>query len=234
MKSGLSSSAFPSAVTVRSSGRRTGSWSRGTGTVPQASQWTIGIGAPQARWREIGKSDARKRFVGRVTSGASGPRQQARRRIELLEDRLVGAVHGRDPEHRGRPEPGVDRGRDQHGQRMRDSRSDHRAAGLDERHLLQLAVVAHPPAVAELGELLEHAGLRRPALALGVVGRDERELGAGRRVGMGREERQRLAVQRRGVQLHAVDATQHGALRADAHPCSSAVSSGRRWSFSSA
>ena len=48
---------------------------RETGTVPQASQWTIGIGAPQARWRETGKSAARKRFAGRVTSVALEPRQ---------------------------------------------------------------------------------------------------------------------------------------------------------------
>ncbi len=29
------------------SGRRTGSWSSGTSTSPQVSQWMIGIGAPQ-------------------------------------------------------------------------------------------------------------------------------------------------------------------------------------------
>ena len=32
---------------LTSSGRTTGSWSRGTGTAPHASQWTIGIGVPQ-------------------------------------------------------------------------------------------------------------------------------------------------------------------------------------------
>ena len=40
-------------------GRVTGSWSSGTGTSPQASQWMIGIGVPQYRWREISQSRSR-------------------------------------------------------------------------------------------------------------------------------------------------------------------------------
>ena len=135
--------------------------------------------------------------------------------LELREDRLVGAVDGRDPEHRGRPEARVDRGRDQHGQRARDPGGEDGEGGLDDRHLLELAVIALPAGVAQAGELLAHAGRRRPAVDLRMVGRQERELGGLDGAGVGREQREREAVQRLGVQLHAIDAPEHGALRAD-------------------
>src|SRR5690606_31088867 len=44
---GWRSSGLPGTSKVTSSGRRTGSWSSGTGTIPQESQCTIGIGQPQ-------------------------------------------------------------------------------------------------------------------------------------------------------------------------------------------
>ena len=37
----------PPPSTSTSSGSRTGSWSSGAGTIPQASQWTMGTGQPQ-------------------------------------------------------------------------------------------------------------------------------------------------------------------------------------------
>ena len=37
-------------------GNSTGSWSSGTGTMPSFSQWIIGIGVPQYRWREMPQS----------------------------------------------------------------------------------------------------------------------------------------------------------------------------------
>ena len=43
----------------RRSGSSTGSWSSGTGTSPSTSQWTIGIGQPQNRCREISQSRSR-------------------------------------------------------------------------------------------------------------------------------------------------------------------------------
>ena len=42
-----SASGLAPPVGVRSSGSTTGSSSSGTGTAPQSSQWTTGIGAPQ-------------------------------------------------------------------------------------------------------------------------------------------------------------------------------------------
>ena len=44
---GCRSSGLPGVSKSMSSGRTTGSWSFGTGTAPQAAQWTIGIGVPQ-------------------------------------------------------------------------------------------------------------------------------------------------------------------------------------------
>ena len=41
------------------SGSSTGSWSSGTATSPWSGQWTIGIGVPQKRWREISQSRSR-------------------------------------------------------------------------------------------------------------------------------------------------------------------------------
>ena len=39
-----------------SSGRSTGRSSSGAGTTPQPSQYSIGMGVPQYRWREISQS----------------------------------------------------------------------------------------------------------------------------------------------------------------------------------
>ena len=58
-KSGRSPSGLPSPVGAMSRGSTTGRSASGTGTGPQASQRTIGIGVPQERWREIEKSLAR-------------------------------------------------------------------------------------------------------------------------------------------------------------------------------
>ena len=44
---GWRSSGLPGMSNDTSSGSTTGSWSRGTGTAPHASQWMIGIGVPQ-------------------------------------------------------------------------------------------------------------------------------------------------------------------------------------------
>jgi hypothetical protein len=43
----------------RRSGSRTGSWSSGTATSPHAPQCTIGMGAPQKRWRDSSQSRSR-------------------------------------------------------------------------------------------------------------------------------------------------------------------------------
>ena len=57
--SARSASGLPSPVGSMSRGRTTGRSCSGTGTGPQLSQLTIGIGVPQKRWREIEKSAAR-------------------------------------------------------------------------------------------------------------------------------------------------------------------------------
>src|SRR5690554_1667893 len=44
---GWRTSGLPGVLKSTSSGRVTGSWSLGTGTTPQASQWMNGIGVPQ-------------------------------------------------------------------------------------------------------------------------------------------------------------------------------------------
>src|SRR5690606_7742017 len=44
---GWRSSGLPGTSKVTSLGSSTGSWSAGTGTTPQASQWITGIGQPQ-------------------------------------------------------------------------------------------------------------------------------------------------------------------------------------------
>ena len=148
-----------------------------------------------ARDREVGGAEALRRPRDQrrlLPAPDAGVPQRAAGRGgvgELLEDRLVGAVDGRDAEHRGRPEARVDRGRDQHGQRTRDPGGEDREARLDDRHLLELAVVALPPGVAQAVELLAHARRRRPALDLRVVGREERELGRRDGAGVGREQR---------------------------------------------
>src|SRR5919106_3693035 len=54
----LSGLPVPSGTT--SSGSTTGSWSSGTGTSPQASQCTIGIGAPQNLCQDSIQSRSRK------------------------------------------------------------------------------------------------------------------------------------------------------------------------------
>jgi hypothetical protein len=46
-KSARFASGLPEPSGTQSSGSLTGSWSSGTGTVPQASQWISGIGQPQ-------------------------------------------------------------------------------------------------------------------------------------------------------------------------------------------
>ncbi len=56
---GWASSGEPCTLKSRSSGSRTGSWSRGTPTSPQAAQCTTGIGAPHDRWREMSQSRSR-------------------------------------------------------------------------------------------------------------------------------------------------------------------------------
>ena len=58
-KSGRSPSGLPSPVGRMSRGSTTGRSASGTGTGPCSSQWMIGIGVPQERWREIEKSLAR-------------------------------------------------------------------------------------------------------------------------------------------------------------------------------
>src|SRR3989442_15594327 len=50
---GVLASGLPVPSGTRFSGRTTGSSSSGTGTSPQASQWTIGVGVPQYGWREM-------------------------------------------------------------------------------------------------------------------------------------------------------------------------------------
>ena len=54
-----SASGLPSPVGTMSRGSTTGRSASGTGTGPCSGQWTIGIGVPQERWREIEKSLAR-------------------------------------------------------------------------------------------------------------------------------------------------------------------------------
>src|SRR3990170_2245882 len=49
----------PRPVTGTSMGSATGSCASGTGTTPQRSQYTIGIGVPQYRWREMPQSRRR-------------------------------------------------------------------------------------------------------------------------------------------------------------------------------
>jgi hypothetical protein len=54
---------WPVGVNSTSSGASTGSWSSGTATMPQASQYTTGIGQPQNRWRDSSQSRSRKLTV---------------------------------------------------------------------------------------------------------------------------------------------------------------------------
>ena len=53
-------------------GSTTGSWASGTPTGPQASQYTMGMGGPQYRWREMHQSRSRK-----FTSGSPSPRSES-------------------------------------------------------------------------------------------------------------------------------------------------------------
>ena len=50
----------PSSLNFTFSGSSTGRSSSGTGTMPQSSQYTTGIGAPQYRCLEISQSRSRK------------------------------------------------------------------------------------------------------------------------------------------------------------------------------
>ncbi len=52
----------PASSSSTSSGNKTGKSFSGTGTEPQALQFTIGIGAPQYRWRDTPQS-LRRKFV---------------------------------------------------------------------------------------------------------------------------------------------------------------------------
>ena len=55
----LASGDWPVGGNSTSSGGSTGSWSSGTGTMPQSSQYTTGIGQPQKRWRDSSQSRRR-------------------------------------------------------------------------------------------------------------------------------------------------------------------------------
>ncbi len=66
-QSSRASSGFPvflSAQWSSTSGRRTGSCSSGTGTAPHESQWTMGMGVPQYRWRLMSQSRRRHFSTG--------------------------------------------------------------------------------------------------------------------------------------------------------------------------
>ena len=178
MKSGRSSSALPSAVTVEVVGQAHRE------LVARHRHRPAGVAVDDrdrrapgalARDREVARAEAlaasRSAAARAGASHGAAPRPALGSRCSKIA--CVGAVHGRDPEHRGRPEPGVDRGRDQHGQRAaRFPGTNTERPVSTNGHLLELAVVALPAGVAQALELLAHARRRRPALDLGMVGRE--------------------------------------------------------------
>ena len=169
---------------------RTGSWSCGTGTVPQASQWTIGIGAPQARWREIGKSRDAEARAGRVATLAAAPEPPAVQRAAAGAPpccaKIAASVRSTAgiPSDGGRPEARVDRRRDEHGQRARDPGSEERTGSC--RSTATSSSCGRRAASRRRRmsrELLAHAQRRRSSRSmLRVVRRDGDELGLLERV----------------------------------------------------
>ena len=79
----------PTPVNSVSRGRTTGSCSKGTGTVPHRSQYTIGMGVPQYRCREM--SQSRSRYV---TEGPPMPRRFASSATAFFPEALERPVNG--------------------------------------------------------------------------------------------------------------------------------------------
>ena len=175
-RSRRSGSAFPTSAGGRSRSRRRGS--APPGAVP----------ATACGWSMVSPAVGSRR--SRPASTVSRPRCSPRR----CGDQRVGAVALRDAEHGGRAEAPVDHRRDQHRQRRRSPAGGGacgrcRSAGSPRR---RASCAPGRPSAAPPGARAPRG--RQPTVDVGVLGGDQHEARQLERVGVGREDGQRLAV----------------------------------------